>query len=46
MAAATITLLFDDAESEVEFVRDYLADAWPRFEASDHWDHGWFWRYG
>lgn len=46
MAGATIEFRFEDVASEVDFIREYLAAAWPRFEANEFWDHGWFWRYG
>lgn len=46
MTGATIELHFEDPAAEAAFCRDYLVGAWDRFLASDHWDHGWFWRYG
>jgi hypothetical protein len=46
MAGATVELEFASAAAERRFVRTHLPDAWERFEASHHWDHGWFWRYG
>ena len=46
MAGATIGIHFADVASERRFLRSYLVDAWERFEAADHWEHGWFWPYG
>jgi len=46
VTGATIEFHFTDVSSEADFIRAYLTDAWPRFEASEYWDHGWFWRYG
>jgi len=46
MAGATLTLTFDSPADEDRFLREYLADAWDRFETSDYWTTGWFWSYG
>jgi hypothetical protein len=46
MTGVTVELWFKDVETEVRFLRSYLVDAWERFETSEYWDHGWFWRYG
>ncbi|WP_430504338.1 hypothetical protein [Haloparvum sp. PAK95] len=46
MAGATIEFHFDAPADERRFLREYLPDAWDRFEASDHWETGWFWAYG
>jgi hypothetical protein len=46
MAGATIDIHFEGPDAERRFLRTYLADAWGRFESSDHWEHGWYWRYG
>ncbi|WP_435153724.1 hypothetical protein [Haladaptatus sp. DFWS20] len=45
MAGADIEFRFESCEDEEQFVREYLTDAWPRFEASEFWDAGWFWAY-
>lgn len=45
MAGATIEFDFASPDDESRFLRTYLADAWGRFEASDHWETGWFWSY-
>lgn len=46
MAGATIEFHFDTPADERRFLREYLPDAWDRFEASRHWETGWFWAYG
>lgn len=45
MAGADIEFRFESIEDEEQFVREYLTDAWPRFEESEFWDTGWFWAY-
>lgn len=45
MAGATIEILFDSTAAEGRFLREYLGDAWERFEAAEHWTTGWFWSY-
>lgn len=48
MSMNTTQVTFDlpDTESEVEFLREYMVPAWERFEASDAFESGWFWRAG
>ncbi|PSQ04471.1 hypothetical protein BRC97_10805 [Halobacteriales archaeon QS_6_71_20] len=46
MSGADVEFRFTTVDDEERFVREYLADVWPRFEAADHWETGWFWRYG
>lgn len=46
MAGASVELAFDSPAAEDRFVREYLADAWDRFEDGDYWTTGWFWAYG
>lgn len=46
MTGAELEFRFGTPADETRFVREYLVDAWDRFEASDHFDTGWFWRYG
>lgn len=46
MTGATIEFHFDDPDDERRFLREYLPNAWDRFEASDYWETGWFWAYG
>lgn len=45
MTGATIEFEFDAATGEERFVREYLTDAWDRFETADYWETGWFWAY-
>lgn len=45
MAGTTLEFTFASPDDESRFLRAYLADAWDRFEASDHWETGWFWSY-
>lgn len=45
MAGATIEFEFDSTTDEEHFVREYLTDAWERFETADCWETGWFWAY-
>lgn len=45
MAGATVEFEFDSTADERRFLREYLAEAWDRFEAGDHWTTGWFWSY-
>ncbi|SIR07198.1 hypothetical protein SAMN05421858_1319 [Haladaptatus litoreus] len=45
MAGADIEFRFESLEDEELFVREYLPDAWNRFEASEFWERGWFWAY-
>lgn len=45
MTGATLEFEFDSPEDEDRFIREYLVDAWERFERSDYWESGWFWRY-
>lgn len=45
MGGATIELRFDSAADEERFLREYLVDAWERFEAADYWTTGWYWSY-
>lgn len=45
MTGATIEFQFESADDEKRFLREYLADAWERFETSDFFDTGWFWRF-
>jgi len=45
MSGADIEFRFESATDERRFLREYLADAWDRFLASDHWETGWFWAY-
>ena len=45
MAGATIDLHLATTDAESRFLREYLVEAWGRFEASDHWETGWFWAY-
>lgn len=46
MVGATIELRFESPTAEEQFLREYLPDAWNRFEASEYWETGWFWPYG
>lgn len=46
MSGATIELRFESPAAEGRFIREYLTDAWERFESSEYWESGWFWRYG
>lgn len=46
MSGVTVEIAFDASVDEARFVREYLADAWPRFERAAYWETGWFWRYG
>lgn len=41
-----VTFDLPDTGSEVEFLREYMVPAWDRFEASDAFESGWFWRAG
>lgn len=45
MAGATIVFEFESPADEDRFLRDYLVNAWERFEEGDYWENGWFWRY-
>lgn len=45
MAGATIEFQFDTSSAEARFLREYLADAWHRFETNDYWETGWYWSY-
>lgn len=48
MTVRTTQVTFDlpDTESEVAFLQEYMVPAWERFEASDAFESGWFWRAG
>ena len=46
MSGAGIEFRFDSTDSESRFVREYLTDAWKRFETGDFFESGWFWPYG
>ncbi|UIO99968.1 hypothetical protein Hbl1158_00945 [Halobaculum sp. CBA1158] len=46
MSGADIEFRFESTDDEERFVREYLPDAWTRFETADYWETGWFWRYG
>lgn len=46
MPGADITFDLPDERAEARFLRRYLVDAWPRLEASDAFEIGWFWRAG
>lgn len=45
MTGATVEFRFESTDDETRFLREYLADAWERFEASDFFETGWFWRF-
>ena len=45
MAGATIEFQFGSVNDKKRFLREYLADAWERFEASEFFETGWFWRF-
>jgi len=45
MSGADLELRFESATHERQFLREYLADAWDRYLASDYWETGWFWAY-
>lgn len=45
MTGADVEFRFDTTADEERFVREYLTDAWPRFEANEWWETGWFWAY-
>ena len=45
MESATIEFRFESSDKEKRFLREYLADAWERFEANDFFKTGWFWRF-
>ncbi|MFC7192610.1 hypothetical protein ACFQL7_24210 [Halocatena marina] len=46
MSGRLIWFQFESIDAETRFVREYLPNAWERFEASDFFETGWFWRYG
>lgn len=46
MAGAHIIFELESIDAEQRFLRTYLAEAWKRFEASDFFETGWFWRHG
>ena len=46
MAGANIVFTFESSEGEGRFLRKYLIDAWERFEVSEFFETGWFWRFG
>jgi hypothetical protein len=46
MAGVHIAFQFETRDDEDRFLREYLADAWERFEASEFFETGWFWRFG
>lgn len=46
MTGANIVFEFETIESEDQFLRKYLIDAWERFEVSEFFETGWFWRSG
>ncbi|WP_143105154.1 hypothetical protein [Halogeometricum rufum] len=45
MSGATLVFEFDSPADEEQFIRDYLTEAWNRFETNEYWETGWFWRY-
>lgn len=45
MSGIIIDFRFESTDDETRFVREYLPDAWERFEASDFFETGWFWPY-
>jgi hypothetical protein len=45
MSGAGIHFRFASPDDEDDFLREYLADAWERYLASDYWESGWFWAY-
>jgi hypothetical protein len=45
MAGASIEFWFDESAQETRFIREYLADAWDRFETWECWTTGWYWSY-
>lgn len=48
MTERTTQVTFDlpDTERELEFLQAYMVPAWERFDASDAFESGWFWRAG
>lgn len=46
MVGANVEFRFATVADEERFIRKYLVDAWSRFEESDFFELGWFWRYG
>jgi len=46
MKTTQVTFDLPDTGSEVEFLREYMVPAWKRFEDSDAFESGWFWRAG
>lgn len=46
MVGANVEFSFATVADEERFVREYLVDAWDRFEESEFFERGWFWRYG
>lgn len=44
MAGVQIEFQFESVDGEDRFLREYLIDAWERFDASDFFETGWFWR--
>lgn len=46
MVGANVEFSFATVADEERFVREYLVDAWDRFEESEFFELGWFWRYG
>lgn len=45
MSGADIEFRLESTADEERFVREYLTDAWSRFEANEWWETGWFWAY-
>lgn len=45
MSGAGIHFRLASPDDEDDFLREYLADAWERYQASDYWETGWFWAY-
>lgn len=41
-----VTFDLPETESEVTFLQEYMVPAWDRFEASEDFESGWFWRAG
>lgn len=46
MRSAQVTFDLADRAAERTFLETYMIDAWNRFQASEAFDRGWFWRFG
>ena len=46
MNTKEFTFALTDTEDEYDFLREYMVPAWNRFDRSDDFESGWFWRAG